>query len=212
MFTFRRSIAVFLLLLCSAVASDAQGPPPRIGPYVVDVRAAFPRFPTDAAVAESRGLAQAELPRGAIGIDVNAHVYVMKWKAVTVGLGGQLLHARAHTEASEGGREVRERLTVFTPQLSLNFGSGDGWSYISGGIGPSIWSIVPDGAQPLPADEERLRTYNYGGGARWFTRRHLAVHFDLRFHVIAPGTPSGALPGSPAVNLLVLGAGVSLKP
>ena len=67
--------------------------------------------------------------------------------------------ARPHRKRRTGTEmpaEAYRRLT-FTPQLSLNFGTGDGWSYISGGLGPSIWSIVPDGAQPLPADDERLR-------------------------------------------------------
>jgi hypothetical protein len=182
---------------------------------VIDARLAIPRFPSDPAVADSRGLAHAELPSGSgWGIDLNGHVYVLTWRVITFGLGGQLLLARNHSEATEanpGVRTVTERLTSFTPQLSFNFGSGDGWSYISGGIGPSVWSIVPDGQTPQAADEERLFTYNFGGGARWFTRRHLAVHFDVRWHIVSPGSASTTLPGSPGASFFIIGAGVSVK-
>jgi hypothetical protein len=96
-------------------------------------------------------------------------------------------------------------------QLSFNFGNGDGWSYISGGIGQSIWQIIPDGANAAAPDEERIRTFNYGGGARWFAKPHLAFTFDVRVHAIDPGKPSAIGPGSPRTPLLVMGAGVSIK-
>ncbi len=95
--------------------------------------------------------------------------------------------------------------------MSFNFGTGDGWSYISGGIGTSVWSTVPNGQPPLPGDEERLRTINYGGGARWFAKSHLAFTIDIRFHDIDPGTPQGGLPGSPRATIFIIGAGVSVK-
>jgi len=211
----RRLFFVLSFVVCIAGAAHAQSPPPRIGPYVVDVRAAFPRFPIDDVLAQSRGLTTSDLPGAGLGLDVNAHVYVFKWKAVTVGLGGQLLLARARVESNGttevAGGGVTERLTSFTPQLSLNFGTGDGWSYISGGLGPSIWSVVPDGRPSQAADEERLNTVNYGGGARWFIRPHVAFHFDIRLHIIAPGSPTDTLPGGPRAQLLIVGAGVSFK-
>jgi hypothetical protein len=106
---------------------------------------------------------------------------------------------------------VTETFTSFTPQLSLNFGTGHGWSYLSGGIGPARWSIVPDGAEPSPADEEQLRAINYGGGARWFARPRLAFTVDFRFHQIDPGTPVLGRAGSPRLTFIAIGAGVSLK-
>ena len=92
---------------------------------------------------------------------------------------------------------MTERYSTLAPQLSFNFGSGNGWSYISGGIGRSIWSIVPDGLDPLPADQERLKTINYGGGARWFIKNHLAFSFDVRFYATSPSESFEFLPGSP---------------
>ena len=104
-----------------------------------------------------------------------------------------------------------EIATAIAPQLSFNFGSSTGWSYLSAGIGGARWSIVPDGALPTLADEERLKTINYGGGARWFARKHLAFTFDVRFYAINPGTPQFGLPGSPRTRLLVVGAGASVR-
>src|SRR5436309_3377470 len=78
-------------------------------------------------------------------------------------------------------------------------------------IGPLTWSIVPEGRTPFPSDSERLRTINYGGGARWFAKKHLAFSFDVRFYAIDPGSPYFGLPGSPRATLLIIGAGVSVK-
>ena len=207
-----RFIAALLLVVCAAADLHAQDPPPPIGPYVVDVRLTFPKFSDDAAVAASRGVAQSDLPGRALGLDFNAHVYPFRWKVVTFGLGGQLSMARATSSADTAEEEsITEKMTLFGPQLSLNFGSGKGWSYLSGGVGFVKWSIVPDGRTSLPADDERLNSFNYGGGARWFTRRHVAFHFDLRFYEIGGGSPGLVLPASPRSQLFVLGAGVSLK-
>ena len=214
-----RSSAVVLLaiaivpVLCAR--ADAQDAPPRIGPFVVDVRGTVPQFSNDLALAQSRGLTQFELPGIGLGVAAGAHLYPLKWRAITFGIGGELAMARSHSTPPDAEQNLRravtERFTSIAPQLSFNFGSGNGWSYISGGIGPSIRSIVPDGQQPKPADEERLRTINYGAGARWFAKKHLAFNFDVRVYAIDPGTPQAGFPGSPPATLLIMGAGVSVK-
>jgi hypothetical protein len=83
---------------------------------------------------------------------------------------------------------------------------------VSGGIGVSNWALVPQGQEGFPADSESLKTINYGGGARWFIKPHLAFSFDVRFYAINPGTPylAGTL-GSPRTTLMIIGAGISLK-
>lgn len=213
-------VSAFLLSVAAtaALASPvgAQEPPPPIGPFVIDIRGTFPQFTNDLQLAQSRGLVQLELPGVGLGLDVGAHVYVFKWHAMTVGVGGQLTAGRAHSSAAaisgvEVSRAVTERFTSLGTQLSFNFGTGDGWSYLSGGIGTSKWSVVPDAGAPLPVDDDRLRTLNYGGGARWFIKPHLAFHFDVRVHAIDPGRPEFGLPGSPRTAMLILGAGISIK-
>jgi hypothetical protein len=207
---------VVTLLLFSPQPASAQDPPPRIGPFVFDLHGTVPRFGADPQLAESRGLVLGELPGSGLGLHGAAHVYVLTWRALTVGLGGSVTLARSHSPVKalstvETGRAVTERFTHVAPELSFNFGTGHGWSYISGGIGPGIRSVTLDGQPSLPSDKERLQTINYGGGARWFAKPHLAFSFDVRYYAINPGSPVGALPGSPRNTLLILGAGVSVK-
>lgn len=201
--------------VCSAV--EAQEPPPPIPLFVVDLHANVVNFPDAAQLAQSRALSPSELPGFGMGGDAGVHVYPFKWHAITFGVGGQFSLSRAHrTPTSAQGqpptrRAVTERFTSLAPQLSFNFGSGNGWSYLSGGIAPAKWSFLAEGSVPLPSDEERLKTINYGGGARWFVKPHLAFSFDVRFYAINPSTPTGPLPSSPRTTLMIISAGVSLK-
>ena len=214
-----RRVASAIVLISCAIASGAraQDPPPPLPPLVVDLHGAFTRLPDDdVELAASRGLGVIELPGSALGGGAALHVYPIRVRAVTLGLGGQISYLRGHrTPPQSPGsavlRRVTERLVTGGAQVSLNFGSGDGWSYLSGGIGRSVWQLGPDGGPAMPADEERLKTLNYGGGARWFMKRHLAFSFDVRFHAINPGTPTAAFFGSPRTTLMVVGAGASLK-
>jgi hypothetical protein len=214
----RLLVAIAAALLVAAAPAQAQDPPPRIGPFVVDLHATVPRFPDDnPQLAQSRGMLLTELPGTGLGIQASAHVYVLRVKVVTFGLGAEFAASRARQtpEAVPTGgapRASEERFSTFAPQLSFNFGNGNGWSYLSGGIGFSNWALVPQGQRDSPADTERLKTINYGGGARWFAKKHLAFSLDVRFYAINPGTPfiAGAL-GSPRTTLMIIGAGVSLK-
>jgi hypothetical protein len=211
-----RIAIAFIIAAVHPVAARGQDEPPRIGPFVLDVRGSSPAFPDDAQLAQSRGLSVDELPGRGLGLDAGAHLYLFKWRVITFGVGGQMTFARATSgEVVQDGaviaRPVTSWFTSFTPQLSFNFGTGDGWSYLSGGLGRASWSVVPVGAPMLEADQERLKTVNYGGGARWFIKRHVAFTLDVRFHDLDPGTPRGGRPGSPRARLVIIGAGVSLK-
>ena len=74
-----------------------------------------------------------------------------------------------------------------------------------------MWALTPEGQEGFPPDSDRLRTVNYGAGARWFIRPHVAFSFDVRVYAIDPGFEYVGLPGSPRKALLIIGAGVSLK-
>jgi hypothetical protein len=210
------ALALGIWMLASG-ALRAQRSVPTIGPFVVDVQGTALSFPRDEALANSRNLQTTEMPGFGIGGHLGAHVYPFRWRALTLGLGGHLTLARARHVPSTAngqagfGRSVTERFVSLAPQVSFNFGTGDGWSYLSGGLGGSVWQIVPDGQDPIPADEERLKTIDYGGGARWFTNRHVAFSFDARFYAINPGTPAFGFPGSPRTTLFIIGAGISVK-
>jgi len=208
----------FLLLVCFVLAPigvRAQDPPPRIPLFVVDLHGTVPRFPADdEQLAKSRGMTLAELPGTAFGLQAGVHVYPLRWRAVTFGLGGELATSRAHQTPPSGVTTVRpteERFRSVAPQLSFNFGTGHGWSYISGGLGRSTWGLKVQGQPDAPADVEPLKTINYGGGARWFMKSHLAFSFDVRFYAINPGLPTATGFGSPRTTLRIIGAGVSIK-
>jgi hypothetical protein len=203
--------------------ASAQEPPPPIPHFVVDLHGVFPGFPVEQALADSRGLGPSglsELPGRAFGGDIAVHVYPFRWRAITFGIGARAMGARATKEPDPipGSTlvAVTEKFSYIGPELSFNFGTGSGWSYLSAGINASHWSVIPklpDGtdAPPQPPDEERLKTLAYGGGARWFARPHVAFSFDVRFYAINPSSPYGPLPVSPRTTLLVIGAGISIK-
>jgi hypothetical protein len=223
----RMRVFALSLFILAAVAfarpARAQDPVPRIGPFVIDLHGTFPRFPEDQLVADSRGMSLAELPGTGLGVQIGIHVYPVRWKAITIGLGGEYASGRARQTPPDGATDLRateERFTSIAPQISLNFGNGHGWSYISGGLGNATWSIVPAGQDGYPPDSEKLKTVNYGFGARWFAKSHLAFSFDVRFYAMNPGTGGivqgmdGApvpVPGTPRTTLMILGAGVSVK-
>jgi hypothetical protein len=206
-------IAAALLLACPT--AYAQDPPLPLPHIVVDLQGLVPVFPNDAAqLAASRGLTVTELPGAGLGGRAGAHVYLIKYRAVTLGVGGEVVMGRSSSTPPEGSTglvPVDERLTSVESQVSFNFGSGQGWSYLSGGIGRSRWSVHPSGQAETSADTESLPTVNYGGGARWFITPHLAFSLDARLYEIQPGTAIGSRPGSPRTRLFVIGAGVSLK-
>ncbi|MBW8866650.1 MAG: hypothetical protein JF610_04830 [Acidobacteria bacterium] len=206
-------LALFALASSPAVAQEP--PPPPIGPFVIDLHGTFPRFPSDSSqLALSRGLSVAQLPGSGLGIQVGAHLYFLRVKAITFGVGAEVATGRSSQtpDPTSTLAPTEEHFSTFSPQLSFNFGNGHGWSYLSGGLGRANWAIVPVGAEKGPADLEVLKTLNYGGGARWFAKPHLAFSLDVRIYVISPGTPyfEGAL-GGPRTNLLVIGAGISVK-
>ena len=193
------SIAISMVLLVARPAV-AQDPPQRIGPFVVDLHATVPRFPQDPQLASSRAMSVPELPGSGLGVQIGVHVYPIRYRAVTFGVGGEFATGRARqtpTAAQTSLRPATERFTTVAPQLSFNFGTGTGWSYISGGLGRSTWAVVPQGQEGFAADSEKLKTINYGGGARWFMKTHLAFSFDVRFYALNPGTPSSGFQESP---------------
>ena len=210
-----RAVALCAMLLSSPAA--AQEPPPRIPLVAVDVHGTLPRFPATAEVADSRGLKVTDLPGAGLGGQLALHLYPLTWRAITLGLGGEVVVARARhapdtADTTATAATVTQSFRTLDAQLSLNFGSGNGWSYLSGGIGRSNMSILPEGREALDTDNEVLKTINYGGGARWFAKRHVAFSFDLRFYALNPGTGSCGFPGSPRQTFMSIGAGVSVKP
>jgi hypothetical protein len=219
----RVAFVIMILLAANPPAARAQELPPRIPLFVVDLHGAFARLPGDnQALADSRGIALGELPGPAFGADLALHVYPLRFRTITFGIGGQVIFARKHTTGLVAAgqtllKPVTERFVSGAPQISFNFGNGTGWSYISGGIGQSVWQIIPDGADTLTSDTDRIKTINYGGGARWFMKKHLAFSFDVRIYAMNPGAPAvqattgTTFPATPRTAVMVIGVGASIK-
>ena len=226
----RAVVACFVIAIALAVSpAFAQDPPPRIPIAVIDLHGSIPRFPSeDPLLSGSRGMNLAELPGSGLGAQVALTVYPLRTRLVTFGIGGEVVIARSTQTPLDGAvaangvtklRPAEEGFRSFSPQISLNFGTGSGWSYVSGGVGQANWSLSPQGLTDYSPNTEPLKTINYGGGARWFIRPHVAFSFDVRFYAIDPGAPGTALiqgvltpfDGTPRTTLLIIGAGISLK-
>jgi hypothetical protein len=156
------------VLLGSRVEAQSLTPGPP-GPFVIDVRGATSAIPA------GPGL-YPDLPEGSsvpvrgFGFDVGGHVYFLSLGPARLGAGVNVLYVRGTSS------DAIATLQAVAPQLSFNFGSSDGWSYLSAGIGTA----------KVDADETaQSQAINAGGGARWFLSRHVGVGFDVRVHRIA---------------------------
>lgn len=209
--------AVLTVSLASPVSAQLREPP---GPVAVDARVALPRFKEDIGVASALGVDSATLPGGGLGLVFGAHWYPVRARPVTLGIGGELLVSRGtgapepvegETDAPEpAGPEVVTRFSAFSPQVSLNFGSDHGWSYLTGGFGwGSFRTELRD--SPVAPGDSRPRVFNYGGGARWFAKEHLAFALDLRFYKIAAQPAAAGRPAYAAQTLMVFSVGASFK-
>jgi hypothetical protein len=214
-----KSIA-FLALCCLGAhtpGAHAQPAPVNdakpIGPFVVDLHGSFTRLGGDAQLAASRGIPPEQLPSLGLGLEAGAHWYPLRLKRVTFGLGASWLSVRAATspdlEKTPAAVAMVTRFTALTPQVSFNFGSKRGWSYISGGILTSVLSL--DRKEAIRRSSPGLKTINYGGGARWFAKPHLAFSFDVRFYAVNPAVATPEYLGNPRRTLTVFSTGISIQ-
>jgi hypothetical protein len=211
--------AALTLTLVGVLASTpaaAQGPPSPPGPYVIDVRGVSSGVPADAVFFPPLA-ADLPIPTRGPGIDVGAHLYAGRLGPARLGFGANLLNVRTEkvtptaapstssSSAQVGPPGVRVDMRTLAPQVSFNFGTADGWSYLSTGVGfTEVLARTVDSV-----DRSRssgwVMTINGGGGARWFLTRHVAFGLDARLHSVA-GTDTMS-----ASMLFSIAAGISLR-
>ncbi|HIM52351.1 MAG TPA: hypothetical protein EYM36_10610 [Acidobacteria bacterium] len=199
--------------MIAATPAAAQDPGP-IGPFVIDIRGSFVSVGQDAVLAANRGLGPAQLAGSGLGLEIGGHVYLFRWRAITFGVGTSALFMSTSRTPGQDDPDpddptIHTRFRALSPQLSFNFGDGDGWSYLSGGLGTSRMSVFVE--QETEPAQRRVRTLNYGGGARWFAKPGLAFSFDVRLFAISPLEQINTEPGSPRMTRVAINVGVSIK-
>jgi hypothetical protein len=230
-----RALAAALLLAAApALAFAQQTPSPQTPPpappvlvtrpvsgFVVDVRGVLGKFGQRPVTATELGVNASQLPGPGLGGTIGAHVYALRIGPATLGVGGEIMLTRRSRQPTDTageplGPNLKARAFSMAPQVSLNFGHRNGWSFVSAGIGTASFETWADsgampsgGAQGRP--DRRVRAINYGGGARWFSSSHLAFTVDLRFYAISPGLAAGELVERPRQRLMMISAGVSVR-
>ena len=208
-------VLVMFCLLVSSAPSAAQLPGPP-GPFVIDARGAFSSVGRSDELAAPRGLQANELPKTVLGVELGGHFYPVRAR-VTLGVGASLLMiggTQTPGAVEEGAVDPaitpgEFRVRGIAPQLSLNFGSSRGWSYIGGGLGFS--RIKAGRAESDLEFSPGLLTINLGGGARWFVSEHIAFTLDARYYRIGSKPLESGYVGNPVVSMFVISAGISLK-
>ena len=203
-------LMIVFLPVADVAAQPTTGPIPH---FVVDARGSLARFKQDAGLATALQVDSENLPTMGLGVTLGGHLYVLRSRKITIGVGAELLMARdSHgLEADEGETPkptVTTKMTGFAPQISFNFGRDEGWSYISAGLGSARMTSERDD-QPITGPISRTRMLNYGGGARWFNTPHLAFTFDLRFYAISPREVTATVPAYPRAKFMVISGGVA---
>lgn len=212
------AVLVAMVMALGVPPAAAQEPEKEpIGRFAADVRIALPRFPEDASTATALGVTTEHLPGHGLGLAAGLNFYPARLGKVSLGIGGEwLVFSRGsktlepETDGAASGPTVTTEFSVLSPQISINFGSRNGWSYLSGGIG---WAAFTTELKELPVADSDGRTgsINYGGGARWFATEHLAFAFDLRFYKINAQDATAGRPAYGGRRMMVFSAGVSVK-
>ena len=177
--------ALALVVLAAPAAAQT---PSRPGPWVLDVHGVTSPVPQDPAFYPPLD-PTALVPQRGFGLDIGSHVYLLNVGAGRLGVGGSITAIRALTQPPGAPatpetpavprQSVQLDLMHMAPHVSLNFGSRDGWSYVSGGLGTTVMStrtarVNSATRETAPLWEFRrlwqvrgYKTLPVGGGARW---------------------------------------------
>ena len=184
------TLAIAVCCAGSHVAAQSLTPGPP-GPFVVDVRGITTGVPTSIAMYPDMASSTTfVVPSRGFGLDAGAHVYPLTLGPARIGLGANVVSARGSTSDAD----VTMQMVV--PQLSFNFGTANGWSYLGAGFGP---------VRVKTTETFTTTSVNAGGGARWFLNDHMAIGFDIRMHRLS------AKDGLPRTTLVSASVGLSVK-
>lgn len=216
MLLFRACLTVLLCAVPAVAAAQGAAEPLSTTPLpwvVVDVRGAWPSLGEDPVTIADLGTSVQNLPGRALTAVGGVHVYPLRRGFWKVGIGAELLRGRGsyqpkNTAGEPVGDEFVRTLEALSWQLSMNFGRGRGWSYLTVGSGQfTLDSFAGEG----PGDAPSTTTLNFGGGARWFKWPHLGLNVDLRFYMSKAAEAGVVSAARGAQRVVVLSVGATLK-
>jgi len=191
----RQSVAAAVTLLILVLAPRAARAQPLTpqppGPLAFDIRGTtlgvpqtsefYPDLPGDTIV-----------PARGFGLEGGVHFYPWGWGSRRIGVGADISWTRGSVTPTVNSStatgtitgialpDVAVSMRVLSPQVSINFGTSGGWSYLTaGGGGAWVHSTAARSEK-----SQAVADINTGGGARWFLTDHVGVGFDLRVHWI----------------------------
>jgi hypothetical protein len=222
-------VRVLLALAAVLVAAPVHaqiGTPGPLGPFALDVRGLTMAVPGDPTFFPPVPSGTA-LPSRGFGLELGGHVYLMRAAGGRLGIGGEIVRLSTGTSPPTPAAsptsvppprtipDVESTVTIMSPQVSLNFGSATGWSYVSAGYGFAEVRTTTSGVPMVDAatrESGRVRNINVGGGARWFFREHVGFSFDIRLHMLGTGAATeDPLDRTPGTRLIAAAVGISLR-
>jgi hypothetical protein len=183
-----RPVLAFAFALAMATSAKAQSTD-RLPWFVFDAQGVFGGMPTSEGWVPAVP-ADTPIPGHGLGVAGGVHVHFFKLGIATFGIGASAIVVKKAddpfktTAGVATTPAVTTEVTSVNPQISINFGHRQGWSYLSGGYSTAKVksSSTAFGTVPAATAPELWNPgFNYGGGARWFMKPHLAAGFDLRF-------------------------------
>lgn len=207
-------LVLLSLLTCAPPALGQEREPLPI--VAGDLRLFYSGLGQDPATAGDLGVPADQLPVRGLGGVAGVHVYPLRGRSIALGVGGEWMIARGRSQQKDAttgepvGLAIEQRLRSLSPQVSINFGHREGWSYLSAGMGPLSFATFQGETAPIESPPSKS-TINMGGGARWFATAHLAFAFDVRFYLTRPEEIVGPYPGRQRTRLMILSAGVAFK-
>jgi len=190
-----------------AVPADAQ-PREALGGVVADLRVVTTTLPTGAGWTPSVAAIGSLVPGRGVGAEAGAHAFLGpgRFRRLSFGVTGLVAEGRA---TGLDAPTISTRIVAAAPQVAVNFGHRQGWSYLSFGAGTASVRSTEGGV--ADAATAWGLAFHYGAGARWFLRQHLALSLDLRFWALTPRPATTARPSAAASTRVALGAGVSFR-
>jgi hypothetical protein len=203
-----RALHVLACLLAVPVAAAAQTREP-VGGFAVDLHAVTSSLPTTEGWTPTDLTASSLVPGRGFGAAGGVHAVFGPGRSKRFGVGVVGMTTQGRALGTGDAAEVTTRLTAVAPDVAVNFGHRDGWSYLSAGWGRARVSSESAGGLADPAGWGS--TWHWGGGARWFITRHVAASFDMRVWRLASRPAVGDRVEAPATGHFAISGGISLR-